>query len=118
MSELYDCVLADLYAQKAKIEKAIAAIESLAVAEAAPKACQSHPGKRAGGLARAASMTPEKRSEVARKAAAARWDGHVPALPRGIRLSRPLPRGSRETSRPGSDGTNIRAGILSQPVEG
>ena len=28
----------------------------------------------AGGKARAASMTPEERSEIARKAARARWD--------------------------------------------
>jgi hypothetical protein len=31
------------------------------------------PGRRAGGLARAAAMTPERRSEVATKAARARW---------------------------------------------
>ena len=31
-------------------------------------------GGRAGGKARAASLTPERRSEVARVAAAARWE--------------------------------------------
>lgn len=30
-------------------------------------------GGKIGGLARAASLTPEKRSEIAKKAAAARW---------------------------------------------
>ena len=34
------------------------------------------PGKVAGGLARAAQMTPEERSEAGRKAAIARWKGH------------------------------------------
>ena len=29
-----------------------------------------------GGVARAASLTPKKRSEIARKAAAARWKKH------------------------------------------
>jgi hypothetical protein len=32
-------------------------------------------GGKVGGKARAASMTPEKRSEIAAKAAAARWGG-------------------------------------------
>ncbi len=31
-------------------------------------------GGRKGGKARAAKLTPEKRSEIARKAAAARWE--------------------------------------------
>jgi hypothetical protein len=31
-------------------------------------------GGKKGGKARAASLTPEQRSEIARKAAAARWD--------------------------------------------
>ena len=31
-------------------------------------------GRQRSGLARAASMTPEQRSEIARKAARARWD--------------------------------------------
>lgn len=34
-------------------------------------------GGQKGGRARAASMTPEQRSEAARKAAAARWSGRA-----------------------------------------
>ena len=33
-------------------------------------------GGRKGGKARAKSLTPEERSEQARRAAAARWEGH------------------------------------------
>ena len=32
-----------------------------------------HPGRSAGGLARAAKLSPERRSELARRAALARW---------------------------------------------
>jgi hypothetical protein len=35
-------------------------------------------GNPAGGLARAESLTPEQRSEIAKKAAAARWSGTIP----------------------------------------
>lgn len=34
---------------------------------------------RLGGQSRAARLTPEQRSEIARKAAAARWKDHQPA---------------------------------------
>jgi hypothetical protein len=34
---------------------------------------------RRGGKARLKNLTPAKRSEIARKAAAARWKGHEPA---------------------------------------
>ena len=37
------------------------------------------PGKAKGGNARAAGMSPERRSEIARKAAAARWHKHPAA---------------------------------------
>ena len=36
------------------------------------------PVSRAGGLARAAALTPERRSDIARKAANARWDRGEP----------------------------------------
>ncbi len=33
--------------------------------------------KQAGGFARAAALTPERRSEISRNAVMARWAGHV-----------------------------------------
>lgn len=40
-------------------------------------------GRAAGGLARAAKMSPEERKQVAKRAAAARW-GHPSGLPRAV----------------------------------
>jgi len=39
-------------------------------------------GGRAGGAARAKALTPERRKEIARNAALARWDGRVPEIVR------------------------------------
>lgn len=39
-------------------------------------------GRAKGGLARAAKLSPERRREIARQAAAARWSGASPARPR------------------------------------
>ena len=50
-----------------------------------------NPKRSAAGLARAAALSPERRSEIARQAAVARWDGTPrpePSLPQPrIRLS-------------------------------
>ena len=40
-------------------------------------------GKAKGGVARAKILTPQKRSEIARKAAAARWDASIPVATHG-----------------------------------
>jgi hypothetical protein len=48
-------------------------IDDDAPAVAEPK----QPGKANGGRARAAALSPERRSEIAKKAAAARWAGRA-----------------------------------------
>lgn len=40
-------------------------------------------GKSKGGVARARILTPQKRKEIAQKAAAARWDGSIPVATHG-----------------------------------
>jgi hypothetical protein len=58
--------------QLAKLILDIATGEAENVKPTAPKAGQRKGGLK-GGKARAAKLTPEQRSEIARKAAAARW---------------------------------------------
>jgi general stress protein YciG len=45
-----------------------------------------------GGAARAKKMTPERRAEIARKGAKARWDKHAIGLTRVAHSSKPLSR--------------------------
>ena len=66
--------------------------ESVGDAEKTP-APERTPGRRAGGLkggrARAEKLTPEERSEIARKGAAARWAPGAGAV--RFRIDRPEP---------------------------
>lgn len=57
---------------KAKPEEVSAALDDENLRKQVMREMGSRGGKK-GGAARAASMTPEKRAEVAQKAAAARW---------------------------------------------
>jgi hypothetical protein len=71
---------ADLAQALGALEFAVATIAQLRAAGVVEDVSQAavilgRAGGRVGGMARDASLTPERRSEIARKAARARWGG-------------------------------------------